>query len=212
MNPLKPEDVNNPQPIKSIGEEKASSGMPSQSFETFMQKEVKTATPLTKPVTQSPFDLPQMQNPLTKAPTVDALLSQAKAAQAVLGDLNTQLQTPNLKLKQSQRYLLRNKLTDANAHLRSANMKLGAEPPPPPAPTAAGPMGRFLDFLSEGESNIQLAQQQLNKMKDKGDSINPADFLAVQLKISHAQQEIEYASIMLSKAVDDIKQLFSIQI
>jgi hypothetical protein len=56
------------------------------------------------------------------------------------------------------------------------------------------------------------AQNQLMNLKGKGADLKPADFLSIQLKLAHAQQEIEYASIMLSKAVEDIKTMFNIQL
>ncbi len=48
---------------------------------------------------------------------------------------------------------------------------------------------------------MQSAQQQLQNLKDKGKSINPGDFLLVQVKMNKAQQEIEFTSVLLSNAV-----------
>lgn len=130
----------------------------------------------------------------------------------MLGDMNADLNTKNLKLKQSQRYLLRSKLKNANGYLKAANAKMGVEVPQTAPATGGGILGKFLDYVSEGQSNLAAAQQQLLNLKGKGDALKPADFLAIQLKLAHAQQEIEYASIMLSKAVDDMKTLMNIQL
>ena len=73
-------------------------------------------------------------------------------------------------------------------------------------------MGKFLNYIGDGQANLAAAQQQLMNLKGKGDALKPADFLAIQIKLAHAQQEIEYASIMLSKAVDDFKTLMNIQL
>jgi hypothetical protein len=154
----------------------------------------------------------QGKTPVTAGPSFDTLLSQVKSSQALLGDMNNQLNTKNLKLKQSQRYLLRTKLNDANSHLRAANAKMGVEVPEVPTTAGKGVVGKFLDYVNQGHANLAAAQDQVMKLKDKGASLNPADFLSIQLKLAHAQQEIEYASIMLSKAVEDIKMLFNIQI
>lgn len=212
---LKPDDVSRPEPVKPIGgEEGKTGGAPTTPFETYMQKAgEKLEPPGSKAPGVSPFDLAHGKTPLAAGPTFDSLLGQVKSTQSLLGDVNTSLQTKDLKLKQSQRYLLRNKLSDANAHLRAANVKLGAEPPPPRPPTEGGGIiGKFLDFVSDGQANLQLATQQINNLKAKGDQMKPADFLAVQLKMAHAQQEVEYASIMLSSAVNDIRTLFNIQL
>lgn len=211
----KPDDVTRLDPTKRLGDEQKTGGAPNapsgQPFESYMEQAAQASKPQGTPGI-SPFDLPQTGAPLAAAPTFDTLLTQVKSAHGMLGDINTQLQTPNLKLKQSSRYLLRNKLGDANKNIKAANAKLGAETPPPPPSAGGGIIGKFLDYVSDGQSNLMAAQNQLLSMKEKGDGLNPGDFLAIQLKLAHAQQNIEYASIMLGKAVDDMKTLFNVQI
>lgn len=209
----KPDDINRLDPLKRVGDEQkmgTPTPMPDKSFEEFMEKAGQQ--PRTKATGLSPFELAQGRTPLAAGATFDSLLTQVKSAQGMLGDINNSLNTKNLKLKQSQRYLLKNKLTDANTHLRAANAKMGAEIPQPPQPSGGGIIGKFLDYVSDGQSNLMSAQQQLLNLKGKGDTLKPADFLAIQLKLAHAQQEIEYASIMLSKAVDDLKMIFNVQL
>jgi hypothetical protein len=209
----KPDDISRLDPLKRVGDEQkmgTPTPMPGKSFEEYMEKAGQP--PGAKPAGVSPFELAQGQTPLATGASFDSLLSQVKSAQGMLGDINNNLNTKNLKLKQSQRYLLRNKLQDANAHLRAANAKMGAEIPEPPKSTGGGVIGKFLDYVSEGQANLMSANQQLMNLKGKGDTLKPADFLAIQLKLAHAQQEIEYASIMLSKTVDDIRMLFNVQL
>jgi hypothetical protein len=160
----------------------------------------------------SPFELAQGQTPLAAGPTFDSLLTQVKSVHGMLGDMNTQLQTKNLKLSQSQRQSLRNKMGNANKYLKAANVKMGAETPEVAPNPKGGPIGHFLDWVTQGQSNLMSAQNQLMNLKGKGADLKPADFLSIQLKLAHAQQEIEYASIMLSKAVEDIKTMFNIQL
>ena len=205
-------------PTRKIGEDKLPGGpTPDQSrgksFESYMEKaaEQPAETKQSSPV--SPFDLVQNQTPLMKGPTFDSLLSQVKSTQGMLGDINNDLQTKNLKLKPSQRHLLRSKLNDANSYLKAANVDMGAQAPPPPTPSGKGGiLGKLLDYVAEGQGNLAAAQEQLSDLSKKGDSINPADFLAIQLKLAHAQQEIEYASIMLSKTVEDMRTLMNVQL
>lgn len=210
----RPDDVSKLDPIRSIGEEQKSTGTPTpgKGFESYMEKAGEQMQGTGKTPAASPFDLAQTQPPLTTGPTFDSLLSQVKQSQTMLGDMNSDLNTKNLKLKQSQRYLLRSKLNNANGYLKAANAKMGAEAPTPPPSTGGGIMGKFLDYVSDGQSNLVAAQQQLMNLKGKGEALKPADFLAIQIKLAHAQQEIEYASIMLSKAVDDMKTLMNIQL
>ncbi len=201
-------------PIRRVGEDNKSAATPTpgKGFESYMEKAGQQMQGAGKTTAASPFDLAQAQAPLATGPTFDSLMSQVKSSQVMLGDMNNDLNTKNLKLKQSQRYLLRSKLNNANSYLKAANAKMGTEPVPTPTPTGGGIMGKFLDYISDGQSNLNAAQQQLMNLKGKGDALKPADFLAIQLKLAHAQQEIEYASVMLSKAVDDMKTLMNIQL
>lgn len=218
----RPDDVTKLDPTRRIGEEQKSvttPGKSGQGFESYMEKAGENiptqGTGKTTPT--SPFDLAQAQSPLATGPTFDSLLNQVKASQGMLGDMSNDLNTKNLKLKQSQRYLLRSKLKNANGYLKAANTKMGAKAPEEQAAplgggAGGGIMGKFLNYIGDGQANLAAAQQQLMNLKGKGDALKPADFLAIQVKLAHAQQEIEYASIMLSKAVDDFKTLMNIQL
>jgi hypothetical protein len=202
-------------PIRKIGEEKLpggpTSGQPAgQSFESYMEKAA--TKPGQQPQSVTPFDLAHGQTPLMQGPTLDSLLTQVKSAHGMLGDISNDLQTKNLKLKPSERHILRSKLQNANSYLKAANTDLGVKPPPPPTSSKGGVIGKFLDYITEGQNNLSASQQQLSELSKKGDSVNPAAFLGIQLKIAHAQQEIEYASIMLSNAVSAFKTLFNVQL
>jgi hypothetical protein len=202
--------------IKKIGEDKQTGGPVPQpapgSFESAMEKAAQQPSPGTKPEGVSPFELAQKQSPLIQGPTFDNLLSQTKSVQGLLGDVNTQLQTKNLKLKQSDRASLRSKLTNANSYLKAANVKMGADVVETPTPQSGGIIGKFLGYVTQGQANVAAAQKQLLDLKSKGDALKPADFLAIQVKLAHAQQEIEYASMMLANVVSGLKTLFNIQL
>lgn len=203
-------------PVKKVGEEKLpggpTPGTGPESFESYMEKAGQQASTAGKAAGPTPLELAQPQSPLATGPTFDSLLTQTKSVQGMLGDINTQLQTKNLKLKQSDRASLRSKLKNANSYLKAANVKMGAEVPQPPPPSGGGIIGKFLDYVTEGQANIAAAQKQIMDLKGKGDALKPADFLAIQVKIAHAQQEIEYASMMLANAVSGLKTLFGIQL
>lgn len=207
-----PEDVSRSQPTRRIGEDEKRGGIPSQSFGSYMEKASQNSA-ITKPNAISPFDLSHGQTMLASGANLETLLSQVKSTNSLLGDMNSQLNTKNLKLKPSQRYILRNKLGDAVTHLRAANAKMGAEVPEElPTSTNGGIIGKFLNFISQGQAQLASAQQHIIDIKKSGDSLKPGAFLAVQLKLAHAQQSIEYASLMLAKVVDDMKMLFNVQI
>ncbi len=209
-----PEDVTRSQAPSPISE-KDSSKLPegTRSFQSYMQTDETSPTlGAGKPMQLSPFDLAHGQV-LAAGPTFETIQAQAKSAQLSLGDVSTQLNTPNLKLRQSSKYLLKNKLGSANTLIRSAGSKLGVpELPPKEVAPSAGPIQRFLALITDGQGQLEAAQSQLQALQSRGESLSPGDMLLVQIKLNKAQQEIEYSSLLLSKAVDDMKMMMNIQL
>jgi len=199
-------------PIGGGAAEKGGLTVPTQQFSTFM----KPGTPMEtagKSSMISPFALMQGQPPLAQSPTMDTLLAQINNTQSTMGDINSQLNTPNLKLKSSTKYLVKGKLSDANDNLRTFNSKIGANvPEEPDISTFKGPLGRFFAYLTDGQNQMNAAKQQLQDLKDKGTNISPGDFLLIQVKLNKAQQLLEFTSVLLSNAVSDIKQMMQIQL
>lgn len=188
---------------------------PGSSFQSLMEA---ATTPSSSQATskmslQSPFELMPHSQMLATSPTFETILTQVKGANATLGDIQSQLNTPNMKLNQGRKYLLKNKLTDANTHLHAANSKLGVnfkEQKEEEMP--AGPLGKFIKLITDGQNQLESAKQQLHALKDKGESLSPGDLLTIQLKMNTAQQNLEFSSMILSKAVEDMKMILQTQI
>jgi hypothetical protein len=215
-----PDDLEDPGrvfPTEKVGtgeKESLRTASATQPFSSFMQKGV--ASPMEnagKASNISPFAMMQGQAPTVGAPNMGNLLSQVNNVQSTLGDIKTQLDTPKLKLKASTKYLVKNKLTDANENLRSFNTKIGANVPAEPDATQfKGPLGRFFAYVQDGQAQMEQAKMQLQNLKDKGENISPGDFLLVQVKLAKAQQLLEFSSVLLSNAVSGIKQMMQIQL
>src|SRR3984885_11345633 len=169
-----PSDIEDPgrifesTPIGGGESEKGGLAVPTQQFSSLM----KAGNPMEaagKSSMISPFALMQGQPPLAQAPTMDTLLAQINNAQSTMGDISSQLNTPNLKLKASTKYLVKSKMTDANDHLRTANAKLGGEmPEETDVSKFTGPLGRFFAYLTDGQNQMEAAKQQLQNLKGKG--------------------------------------------
>jgi hypothetical protein len=187
---------------------------PPSTFESYMQGAgPETRSPAASPTAGgSPLAAMQPGTGAPGAPTLDSLLSQARSAQDSLGTVEQQLQTPNLKLKRSQTHLLKNKLQDSNEYLRSASAKLGIESSPLQLPSGASPIGRFLAYINDGQDQLDSVQQKLKELAASKNDIRPAEMLFIQVKMSQAQQEIEYSSTLLSKVIDSIKTIMNTQL
>jgi len=161
----------------------------------------------------SPQDLTRGQQTPMQPPTMDSLQSQASSTSNTLNTLDDQLNTKNLKLKQSQKYLLRNKLSEANSHIRTAAGKVGVDVGEPPSTSAKqNPIRRYLALINDSQTQLAAAQSKIKSISASGGSMSPGDMLMIQVKLNKAQQALEYSSVLLGKAVDDIKMLFNVQI
>ena len=202
-------------PMKPVGEDQHDSASNTQAFSTYMQNNPAVDTGTNKAQMISPFDLAQ-QGPKTGMPTpnVNTIMSQVQLAQNSMSDLHSQLSYPDLKLKASQKYIVKNKLTDANASLRAANARLGSNNilGNQPHGNIGGPLGTFLNYVTDGMNQLDSAKQQLTALKTQGHNLTPADFLMIQIKMNKAQQEIDFTSTLLGKCVDDFKQIMNIQL
>lgn len=183
-------------------------------FQPLLQKQ---AEPAAKPGQfVSPFELARGTPQLAAGPTMATIHAQAVHAQTTLGDINNMLATPNLKIKPSSKYLLRNKLSDASQQLRTVNAKVGGqqqEEATQELPAGHGPIQQFLAYVGGSQIALANTQKKIQELSEKeGANLNPAEMLFVQIKLNKAQQLLDYSSVLLAKAIDSMKMLFSIQL
>lgn len=205
-----PIDAN--QPVKGFQGE---SEQPGKSFNTYMQ-EPSPGSPQQTGASQpgmSPADLVKQQSPALGTPTMQSIVAQMNTTSSSLGDLQNKLQTPNLNLKSSQKYLLRNKLTEANSQIRAAATKAGVDVGPlPDEAKSQNPVVRFMALVTDGQRQMMEAQQKVSQLNEDGQTMSPGQLLLIQVKLSKAQQELEYSSIVLNNAVGAVKMLFNVQL
>ncbi len=196
-----------------IGDENKGTGAPSSpgSFDSFMKSP--QAGGVGQPNQISPFELTQGQSTPTITPNMGMLQNQVLAAQSTMGDMQTQLSTPGLKLTRSQQYLLKNKFSEAAGRIQSANQKLGAENVAGPAITPGmNPIEKFLGYVTNGQAQMQAARQKIQDLNANGQNIAPGQLLLVQTDLAQAQKLLEYSSVLLSNAVSAFKSLMNIQL
>lgn len=215
-------ESSSPEPISRIGSDPSKSIQPNEeslsqkgdAFKSLMEDKQQLNQVPGRSEGITPFDLAgQGTIGIPTGPSMDTLVGQMNSTSSVLGDLQNQLNTKNLNLKQSQKYLLRHKLTSANQDIRSAADKAGVPVGnPPPTSARQGPVAKFLGLITDGQNQLNKTQEMVQNMKLSGGTLSPAALLTIQVKLARAQQELEYSSVLLSKAVDDIKTMFNIQL
>src|SRR3990167_2184693 len=193
------------------------------SFSSLMQKGP-SSPPLEHSSLLSPLDLAQGGiKPNLATATPQNLLSQMQLMKNSMSNIYGQMSYPNLKMTPSQRHLVKNKLLSANATLRAVQERMGfteqeqedsSKDPQKQAALestkkTAGPVGQFLNYITNGMDQLEAAKSQLAHLQAKADTLNAADFLFIQIKLAKAQQEIEFTSILLSKVVDSFKTIMN---
>ncbi len=182
---------------------------PSDSFKSLMGQNDAAEK---MPSGPSPMELASQGKPLqTSGPTSDSVMSQMNSTSSVLGDINNQL-SQNPDLKKTHKYILNNKLTSANQNIRAAAEKAGVSPGDASVEfDKKNPMDKFVGLISDSQNQLMGAQGELTKISQSGQTMNPGALLTMQVKLSKAQQELEYSSVLLSQVTSGIKTMFNIQ-
>jgi flagellar hook-basal body complex protein FliE len=208
--PVNPEGVD---PSKEVGGQPPEQSPDQSAFQREMDQASAPPSADTTPTGVTPMGLTEPTTP-TEGPTIDSLNSQITDSKNNLQNIQNDLNAnQNMKFKKSQEYLMKNKLQDANEHIQSAGEKLGATMPEnKEAPPGSGPVNKFINLLESGQNNLQAASDHLNEITTSGKQIDPGDMLLVQIKLSQAQQEINFTSILVSKVVEGFKTISQTQI
>lgn len=140
--------------------------------------------------------------------------------------LKSGLQTPNLKLNARTRRLLEAKLgrTSDNIKFVHSKVNVGDEDaeqrskaqfvvPKAGDDENSQAIGRFLSYLTDGQSQLESAMQSVSNLKNKKDpGLMLENIFSMQVKMYRAQVEIEFSTAVLQKAVDDLKTLMNVQL
>lgn len=143
-----------------------------------------------------------------------ALANQSKDVIAQLEEIKTRLSSPDTEIKGDYQRILRNKLEHINDNLKLALEKAGLEYVPPEAIQGAGntPMERFLNLLTGSQEQLGSLGGQLQALADNKGTLSPASLLVVQIKVNYIQQEIEFFTSVLNKALEGTKTIMNVQV
>jgi len=206
-----PPDIDKLDAITSKGMN-SSDETPSDAFKQHMQTPLDETQGAKAP---TPMDVVNGQkiNP-SAPPTMESVQAQMNTASGSLGDIKQQLNNKDLNLKSSDKYLVRKKLTSAHDHLKTAAEKVGVNTGDfdERLNKSKSPIARFLSMVTDGQNQMAQAAASVKSLSANGQSISPAELLLVQVKLSKAQQELNYTSTILGNATSMIKTLFNTQV
>lgn len=118
-------------------------------------------------------------------------------------------------IKKDFRPVMRNKLThmeDSLDSLRAALSNAGVEYTAPETKSSHNPIERFLGNLEHAQIQIDNLGGFLAAMDAKNQELSPANMLAIQIKVNHVQQELEFFTSMLNKALESTKTIMNVQV
>ena len=67
-------------------------------------------------------------------------------------------------------------------------------------------------MLGDGQDQLMSIQDKMKELSAKEGGISPTDMMLIQVKMTQAQQEIEYSSTLLGKVIQSITQLLQTQL
>jgi hypothetical protein len=146
--------------------------------------------------------------------STEGLIADAKSASDRMAEVRGDLRTPGLKIGNTPARVLRGKLTGISDSLKVAFAKAGLEySGPEKLPGTVNPVRQFLDYLANGQSNLDKLGGHVEALAERGDKmLSPADLLTIQIKVSNVQQELEFFANLLNKTLESTKTLMNVQV
>lgn len=143
------------------------------------------------------------------------LVNQADEAIKRMDEVKKVLSDPNIKIKHSVQTLLQKKLVHVEDNLKIALEKAGIEYTPVDKSQAKGllnPIKRFIGYLTHGQDQLQNLSNHIHELGITGRELSPADMISVQIKVGRIQQEIEFFTSLLNKALESTKTIMNVQV
>jgi len=148
--------------------------------------------------------------------TPEELKNQAQSVIAQIEEVKTQLSASQADIKPSYQNLLRNRLTHVDDNLKIALSKSGVEYAPPPAQVAqinsSNPIERFIGLLSSSQYQLEHLHGIIDQLSLTKAQLTPANMLALQIKVSYVQQQMELFTSLLNKALESTKTIMNVQV
>jgi len=188
-------------------------------FEALMQQGKTKVAAIEEPSKNTPMEQAArdhkaaVNHDLFQPTSPDKLIAQTERLVGQIDDIKSKLNTPNLEIKGSVQSLLKNKLSHVDDSLRIALTKAGGEYNAPEQQTGVtNPIDRFLGLLTNGQSEISNLTNDLKVLQDNPKAISPANLLLIQIKVGYIQQELEFFSNVLNKALESTKTIMNVQV
>lgn len=128
-------------------------------------------------------------------------------------EARSKLKVADTQLRDSAVPLLKDKLTNIDEGVRVALSKAGVEYKESfGQDTSGNPIMRFMGMLTHGQYQLQNLAQEVERWHLNKSEIDPAAMLSVQIKVGYIQQELEFFTGLLNKALESTKTIMNVQV
>lgn len=192
-------------------------------FDSFMQQESKVDNQLAKPEAlvdevQKPTPMDEVRRLNYKVEAIaraspETIKAKADELVAEIDSIHKKYsQFTQTDIKTSFQTLLKNRLSHIDDTLKIALSKVGLEHISPESQSTKNPIVVFLNSLSHGQDQLGRIGDSINQMQAKGINLNPVDMLAIQVNMHQIQQQLEFCTNCLNKALESTKTLMNVQV
>lgn len=151
----------------------------------------------------------------SSVPTTEQIQARSKEAIQKIEAVKETLETAQVEIKRPVQKLMQDKLNHIDDNIRVALSKAGTEVTEPPAKTGEqpfSPIKNFIDHLTHAQYQLENLGTYLESMAADKRELAPANMLAIQIKVTHIQQEVEFFSNLLNKSLESTKALMNVQV
>lgn len=120
----------------------------------------------------------------------------------------------DLRLSPAHDALLTDKLIHIDSSLKTASSKVGVEVTALEIQQTMGekPLVKFLNMLSNSDRQMSTMVSEINALNNSKEKLSPEKLLAVQIKLGFVQQELEFFTNVLNKALEGTKTIMNVQV
>jgi hypothetical protein len=121
--------------------------------------------------------------------------------------------SPNARISPAHDAILTDKLIHIDSSLKTSLSKVGVEVQAQDiAKTGQPPLVKFLNYLSNGDRQLNTLVTEIQSINVTKERLTPEKLLAVQIKLNFVQQELEFFTNVLNKAVEGTKTIMNVQV
>lgn len=152
-----------------------------------------------------------------KPVTVDQIVEQVddtrgKLATAISKVEGAQNGTPPPKISSAHDAILTDKLLHIDSNLKTTLSKVGVEVKATDIIHSPNPLVKFLGYLTNSDKQLSTLVGQVHSLNATSERLRPEQLLALQIKLNFVQQQIEFFTNVLNKAVEGTKTIMNVQV